>query len=295
MTAGSVSPGPTSIPNQASWNALLARVKTFPTLPVIVDKIAALTRHPDTTPRDMELLVARDQTLTARLLLLVNSPFYAFPQKITTISRAVGIIGFEALRNLAFSTSVMRLFGTESSETFQPPEFWKHSVGTAIAAKELARQLGEKQVEEFFVAGLVHDIGKLVHHEYLSEPFARAAQLAAERDVLLRDTEREVLGFCHDDTAAILLKQWQLPERLVTMVTDHHRPSRTGKPSRDAALVHLADILCRAKGFGSGGDNKIPRLDRRAWDALGLTFGDLDQVMGRMDREFHSAVAVLGN
>lgn len=293
MTSGAVDAGTATIPAETSWHALLARVNTFPTLPVIVDRIAALARHPETTARDIESVVATDQTLTARLLQLVNSPFYAFPKRIATISRAVGIIGFDALRNLAFSTSVIRLFTSESSDVFQPPEFWKHSIGTAIAAKEIARHLGEKQLEEFFVAGLVHDIGKLIHHEYLSEPFARAGRLALEQGLLLRDAEKEILGFCHDDTAKVLLKQWQLPTRLIDMVTDHHRPCRGRERTRDAAVVHLADILCRAKGCGSGGDNTIPRLDHRAWDALGLTVGHLDQVMGRMDREFDSAIAVL--
>ena len=130
-----------------------------------------------------------DQTLTARLLRLVNSPFYGFAQKVTTVSRAVGLIGFEALRNLVFSTSVMNLFKGDESATFRPSEFWKHSIGAAIAAKNIARRLGEKQVEEFFVAGLMHDIGKLVHHEFLPDEFCRAGELALERDILLREAE----------------------------------------------------------------------------------------------------------
>ncbi len=295
MTAGAVTPSPRSGSPlcDAGWEALLGRVKTFPTLPIIVDKISDLVRQPETTAKEIEAVVATDQTLTARLLQLVNSSFYGFPQKVTTISRAVGIIGFEALRNLAFSTSVIQLFKANASATFDPKEFWRHSIGTAVAAKEIARAIGEKQLEEFFVAGLVHDVGKLVHNEYLGDAFAEACRRAITADILLRDAEKDVLQFTHDQTAGILLKHWRLPDRLIAMVTEHHAPARTRDGGRAAAVIHLADILCRAKGFGSGGDNKIPRLERCAWDLLGLTVGHLEQIMSRMDREFESATSVL--
>jgi putative nucleotidyltransferase with HDIG domain len=278
---------------ECSRDALLARVSSFPTLPVIVDKVAELVRLPETTAREIEAVVVTDQTLAARLLRLVNSPFYGFAQKVTTISRAVGLVGFEALRNLAFSTSVMHLFKSSGSATFEPAEFWKHSIGAAIAAKVIARRLGEKQVEEFFVAGLMHDIGKLVHNEFFREAFNRAGELALERGVLLREAEKEVLGFTHDQTAGILLTHWRLPQRLVAMVTDHHEPCRTREYAREGAVIHLADILCRAKGLGSGGDNKMPRLDQRAWEHLCLTVGDIEQVMSQMDKEFEPATSIL--
>jgi len=293
MTSGPVGQSSAGAAGDSSWQDLLSRVSTFPTLPVIVDQITELVQLPDTTAREIEAVVMTDQTVTARLLRLVNSPFYGFAQKVTTVSRAVGLIGFEALRNLVFSTSVMNLFKGDGSSTFRPSEFWKHSIGAAIAAKNIARRLGEKQVEEFFVAGLMHDIGKLVHHEFLRDEFCRAGELALERDILLRQAELEVLCFSHDQTGGIILTHWRLPHRLIAMVTDHHDPGRTQEYARDAAVIHLSDILCRAKGFGSGGDNKMPRLDRRAWKDLGLTVGDVEQVMSQMEQEFEAATAIL--
>ena len=123
MTSPAAAENSSRATGEANWKALLTRVSTFPTLPVIVDKIAELVRLPQTTAREIEAVVATDQTLTARLLRLVNSPFYAFAQKVTTISRAVGLIGFEALRNLAFSTSVIQLFKSDASQAFEPEEF----------------------------------------------------------------------------------------------------------------------------------------------------------------------------
>jgi putative nucleotidyltransferase with HDIG domain len=293
MTVGAGGQPCASTPGGSSWDTLLSRVRTFPTLPVIVDRINELVQQPDTTARDIEAVVMTDQTMTARLLRLVNSPFYGFPQKVTTISRAVGLLGFEALRNLAFSTSVIQMFGSDGAGAFDPAAFWKHSIGVAIAAKEIARRLGDKQVEEFFVAGLMHDVGKLVHHEFIPDEFECACILAIEHNILLRDAEQEVLKFTHDRTAGILLKHWRLPQRLITMVTDHHEPGRTSQHAREAAAIHLADILCRAKGLGFGGDNKIPRLKREAWDQLNLTIGDVEQVMSRMEQDFASAASIL--
>ena len=276
-----------------SWEGVLSKVRTFPSLPMIVHKITELVNTPETSAKDIEAVIAKDQVLTGKLLRLVNSPFYGFPQKVTTISRAVGIIGFEALRNLIFSSSVINLFRSEGSEIFRPAEFWKHSVGTALAAKELARHLGEKQVEEFFVGGLMHDIGKLVHEEYFGDPFRQACSLAIRNDMLLLQAEQEVLHFTHDQTGGLLLKQWNLPLKVVAMVRFHHQPTQAGECQKEAGVIHLADILCRAKGLGSGGDNKIPLLDHATWNSLGLTLGDLEQVLRRIAEHFEEAVAFL--
>ncbi|HEY3197064.1 MAG TPA: HDOD domain-containing protein [Nitrospirales bacterium] len=276
-----------------AWEGVLSKVRTFPTLPMIVHKITEMVNIPETSAKDIEVVIAKDQVLTGKLLRLVNSPFYGFPQKVTTISRAVGIIGFEALRNLIFSSSVINLFRAQGSELFRPAEFWKHSVGTALAAKELARHLGEKQVEEFFVGGLMHDIGKLVHEEYFCEPFRQACSLALSNDILLLQAEQEVLHFTHDQTGGLLLKHWNLPLKVVAMVRFHHQPAEAAECQREAGVIHLADILCRAKGLGSGGDNKIPLLDQATWNSLGLTLGDLEQVMGRIAENFDEAVAFL--
>ena len=276
-----------------SWEGVLSKVRTFPTLPMIVNKITELVNIPETSAKDIETVIAKDQVLTGKLLRLVNSPFYGFPQKVTTISRAVGIIGFEALRNLIFSSSVINLFRAPGSEVFRPAEFWKHSIGTALAAKELARHLGEKQVEEFFVGGLMHDIGKLVHEEYFGDPFRQACSLALRNNILLRQAEQEVLHFTHDQTGGLLLAQWNLPPKVVAMVRYHHEPMSPREYQREAGVIHLADILCRAKGLGSGGDNKIPLLDHATWNSLGLTFGDLEQVMQRISENFEEAAAFL--
>jgi putative nucleotidyltransferase with HDIG domain len=276
-----------------AWDGVLAKVRTFPTLPVIVNKISELVSLPETSAKDIEAVVAKDQVLTGKLLRLVNSPFYGFPQKITTISRAVGIIGFEALRNLVFSSSAINLFRSQGSDVFQPEEIWKHSVGTALAAKELARHIGEKQVEEFFVGGLIHDIGKLVHEEYFGERFRQACAMALQGDMLLRQAEQEVLHFTHDQTGGLLLSQWNLPAKVVSMVRFHHAPGDAQEYRREAGVIHLADILCRAKGLGSGGDNKIPLLDQGTWNNLGLTLGDVEQVMHRMSEHFTEAAAFL--
>jgi putative nucleotidyltransferase with HDIG domain len=278
---------------EVSWEGVLAKVRTFPLLPIVVNKITDLVSRPETSAKDIEAVVAKDQVLTGKLLRLVNSPFYGFPQKITTISRAVGIIGFEALRNLVFSSSVINLFKSTGTDIFNPEDFWKHSIGVALAAKEIALHLGEKQVEEFFVGGLMHDIGKLVHDEHFRERFRQACHIALENDMLLREAEKQVLHFTHEQTGGLLLTQWNLPLKVVAMVRHHHGPTSAQEHMREAGIIHLADILCRAKGLGSGGDNKIPLLDHATWTALGLTLGDIEQIMKRMTQHFEDAVTFL--
>jgi putative nucleotidyltransferase with HDIG domain len=266
---------------------LIARVEDLPTLPRTVLRITEMVNDPRASARDLSRIITDDQVLTARLLKLVNSSFYGFPQRVSTVTGAIVLIGFDAIRNLLLTTSVFDLFPSRTSRDRRHQEsLWDHSLGCAIGAKAIGAALRHEKLEELFVAGLLHDIGKIVVMTMLPEHFSRITARVAEGRLLISDAEAEVLGCTHADIGRLLAQRWNLPTKLISPIEHHHDPAAAGAWAVEASIVHLADILARALGLGSGGDAKVPPLDPAAWELLKLKTASLDAVMAAMLDEF---------
>ncbi|MFZ3046202.1 MAG: HDOD domain-containing protein, partial [Desulfatirhabdiaceae bacterium] len=156
---------------------IIDHVHDLPTLPRTVLKISELVNNPKTSAKDLATVITDDQVLTARLLKLVNSSFYAFPQKISTVTGAIVLLGFDSIRNLLLTTSVFDLFTNKHRDHKKLQEsLWDHSLGCAIGAKVIGSFIRYEKVEELFVAGLLHDIGKIVEMMFMPDEFFRALE-----------------------------------------------------------------------------------------------------------------------
>jgi len=271
----------------ASLKRIVRKVRDLPTLPRTVLKITDLVNDPKSSAKDLANVITDDQVLTARLLRLVNSSFYGFPQKISTVTGAIVLLGFDAIRNLLLTTSVFDLFSNSAKEDrFGIERFWDHSLGCAVGSKVIGDYMRYDKVEELFVSGLLHDIGKIVELLFLSEDFDRVISLVEAENILLADAERRVLDYTHAEVGQLLAEKWNMSSKLVNVIAHHHQPDRAGRFTREAAIVHLADILCRALDMGSGGDKKIPPLDKKAWDSLPLKVNAIETIAEEMERQF---------
>ena len=269
----------------------ITNVDDLPILPAIYDKISRMTRNPDTSARDLATVISDDIALTSKLLKLVNSPFYALPRKITTIPQAIVIIGYSALRNLVLTTSAFDLFPKfVGTRTFKYFSFWKHCIGCGVGAKIIAQHCKYSEVEEMFVSGLLHDVGKVVQEQFARHIFSEALAHADKCHTTILEAETSVMGFSHTETGHLVAEKWNLPPVITESITYHHSPRNADKNRLQVSMVHLANVLSHALEFGSSGQNVLSGADEFAWETLGLTLSSIEKIMDEMLNEFDDAV-----
>jgi putative nucleotidyltransferase with HDIG domain len=271
----------------ASPQALLGGRLKIPSLPLICSRLSEAVDDPRSSTVEIAQLISHDPALTARLLKLVNSSFYGFPSRIETPSQAVMVVGTAHLCDLALTTSITRIFRDIPPDLVSMDSFWRHSIACGLAARLLAAQRREPDGERFFVAGVLHDIGRLVIYLQAPDAARQALGRARERDELLHVCEREVLGFDHAAVGAALMRAWRLPASLEEAVAHHHAPARASRYPVEAALVHVADIIARSLDLGTTGEVFVPPLDGPAWEALDLSPtvvpGVVEELIARFD------------
>jgi len=264
-------------------------VPELASLPAIYQRVNRIIAKQSSSAEEIGEVVGTDPSLTARLLRLVNSSFFSFPGQIETISRAIALIGTEQLRDLALATSVIEMFEDIPSECVDMKSYWRHSVATGVCARVLANLLREDNVERFFVAGLLHDLGSVIIYVRGGSKVRRLMTRVNKNQELLHKAERVTFGFDHADVGRELLALWKLPDVLRDAVNCHHVPSRSKRFPTEATVVHIADAIVDAMEIGTNGENFVPPIDETAWDDLGLPVDLLAEIIEEVDLQFEAA------
>ena len=259
-------------------------------LPRIYLELQEALGDSDKTFQDLGEIIGFDPALSARLLKIVNSPFYGFPSNIETISHAISIIGMDQLTDLALSTLVIHQFRGIPNNLFNMEKFWRHSIACGVVARSIADFRDEKNIERFYLAGILHDIGRLVI--FKKEP-------ALARDTFYRSreqheniflSEQKLMGFDHADVGRELLKAWQLPPRLVEAVGAHHQPQNAKEFPVDAAIIHTSDYIVHVMQAGSDAEFSEPQLYPKSWEIIGLSPDDFEFMKDKMIRQYQGIV-----
>lgn len=261
--------------------------------PTTYTQLNALLNDPHSGIDDISNVINQDPALTTRLLKIVNSPYYGFPSQINTISRAITIVGTRELTQLVLATSVISAFKGIPTDLIDMDTFWQHSLATAITAKFLAETLHLPQREQYFIAGLLHNIGSLVLFQSLPELAREAINSAKFGHEVLYEAEQRLLGFDHGEVGATLLEAWRLPASLAEVARYHHRPSLATLDRTAVDIVHIADILVSSVPFGHSGDNHVPPLDPTAWERLSCAETDIPPLLDRVHFNLESLTALM--
>jgi len=277
----------------ASPRDLLRGYVEISSLPMVHLRLDEAINNPRKSMADIAKIIREDPGLTARLLRIVNSAFYNFPSRVETISQAVTIIGTQQLGALALATSVMQLFKGLPEGLVSMDSFWRHSVGCGLAARVIATLRRETNAERLFVAGVLHDIGRLVMFTKAADASRETMTNARDAKKLLYEAERETFGFTHAVVGGVLLQTWKLPTSLEEVVMYHHSPKTATKFPVETAIIHVADIVAHAMELGGNGEQYVPPLDNEAWEKLKLPSSALLTVMEQVDRQFADAVQII--
>lgn len=224
---------------------LAREVSSLVSLPRAYHRISDMLEDSRYGSADIGRVIAHDPALTARVLRLVNSAHYALANQVDNIPQAITFLGSRALQELVLATSVTSAFSKISTKLVDMADFWHHSIYCGILARAIARQQRYSQPEQIFVAGLLHDIGKLVLYHRLPEESETILREFAKSDQPLFRIERQVLGFDHADVGAALLAAWKLPNIYRVTTAFHHAPTRASTFTDEVAFVHVANALTK--------------------------------------------------
>ncbi len=267
---------------------IYARIDELPTLPAVIPRLIKLMENPDSDTEEVTEAISHDPALTSKILKVANSAYYGFPQKITSLDRAVALLGFNMVKSLALSVGVIRCLPKSSGTgDFTAKGLWTHSLAVATVAKGLCEKTGKfDQGEISFVIGLLHDIGKLVLNEFFSDLFQVALSSVAEDNTKeLCEAEREFVGLDHAQVGGILLKRWKFPESIRIPIAFHHRPGDyEGEYEKDILMLRIADCVSRDVGLGEAGNPVLPDIGEEDMERLGLTSSVLDDLKSDLDR-----------
>lgn len=222
-------------------------------------------------------LISQDAALSAKILKLANSPLYGFAEPVDSIQRAVNLIGLKEVSTLALGVTTINYFQGIPPELVDMKSFWRHSIVCGIFAKILAQSSGLKNPERFFIAGLLHDVGRLILFKKLPYAMTEALLYARENAVPIVDAEERHLGFDHTEVSRRLLETWRFPAMLADLINFHHAPLDAPDP-RQAAVIHAADAMSNAVEIAAGRLYVLPPFNDQAFALLGLPAAGLGQV-----------------
>lgn len=250
---------------------VLNRLESLPTLPMVVTKILNLVEDPKSTGQQVAEAVGMDQAMVAAVLKIVNSPFYGLNRRISSVNHAILLLGFRTIRNMALSATLLTTFGNASSNRkFDRALFWRHSIGCACTARLLGKRLRLVDPEEAFLAGLIHDMGRIVFDHYFATEFARVLERTQAGEPLL-PVEREVFGVDHATVGRLVAQKWNFPPGVAEAIGAHHEPSRAEKAGSLAAVVHVADELSHRAFSGDETPAMRGPFDPTVMERIGLS------------------------
>lgn len=266
------------------------RAHDIPSLPSVVTDIIETLNDDDSNIESLTEKIMMDPALSARVLMIANSPFYGLSGKISSLKEACIVLGAYSIKNLAVAAGIVNNL-KKSGNILNFTKLWEHSVGTGVAAKIIAEKLGFDH-EIAFTAGLLHDVGKIVLDTNYPSEYKKVVEFRAKEDCFILEAEKATLGVTHSEIGEITARHWKLPDLIVDVIKNHHTPYDCNYPDM-VGIVHLADILCRALEIGYPGDNLIPSIHPCVFERQLVRLNDLNEQLETIDSLSRTSIKLI--
>lgn len=249
-------------------------VDRMPAFPKSVQRILELTRDINCAPKDLVQVIDKDPVVTVKVLRVVNSAYYSLPKQITSINHAVVYLGINTIKNLVLGIASIGMLPAENAAGFDSQQYLIHSLTTASISKQLALRIGNADPVDCFIAGLLHDFGKVVFAQFMPKEFRKALDSSQWNETSLHLALREFIGVDHAVVGAMLVEKWRFPSDLIETIRHQYSPELTDTPMM--ACVFAANQISKKLGLGFGGNPAVEELPPTIAQRLG---GTLDEVI----------------
>ena len=272
---------------------IIMTTRDLPAMPQVASKVLELSSDPNTSAQQLQQIISDDQAMTGRILKIANSAMYSCSRKVKTLTEAIVMLGFNSIRSLVVTSAARNLYNTRNATTgLKERLLWEHSVGAAFACRLLVAERIPSLAEEAFLAGLMHDIGKLVLNLRVPEQFDEIVQLVYNDNRSFNQTEKEILGFDHAEVGARLVNKWNLSPVLEDTILNHHNPEAMTIENPLLLYLDLGNKVCHKMGIGFVDDPGLDLNNCLANQILGLPPETFDRAVIRLQETLETEMEI---
>lgn len=252
-------------------------IHSLPTVPSALKQISSMLENPRLSIDELGRFISNDPALTSKILKMVNSAAYGFPNRISSTSHAIMLLGTNVIRGLLLGVSVFELMQRNVAG------LWEHSLECAVSCRWIAQKKQMKEPEEISICGLLHDIGKVILMLHYTDQTEKSLTEARNAGITHHEAEEIYFEATHADVGYWLAQKWRFPINLVEAIGYHHKPYLSKQASVETAIVHVSDALVRARGTGIDQDACVPAIYPASWELLNLSDDDVRTIFTMLE------------
>ncbi len=274
---------------------MLKEIKALKPMPQVANQILAIVENPKSSMSDVADLVAYDPSLTANVLKQCNSAYFSLPRKVDSVQDAISMMGLDQVVDMVLLKGAAdNLTKSQKGYDLNEGELWRHSVSSALIAKELAIKKGSKHKHMIFTAAMLKDIGKVILNRYVGDSFNKINNLVKNKNYSFGEAEKKVIGISHAELGGIVAKMWKFSPAMIFMITNHHLSDESARKDTETSIVYLADTVCMMMGIGGGADGLAYRFHKDVLDHLGIDSTDLQEIIAGFGDKMQEVENLLG-
>lgn len=274
-----------------TYKSIFEKQVNLPSPPIVIQKLQSCMAQ-DAGNYELAQIIETDQAFTARILRLVNSPFYGFAGRIVSVEEAITMLGLNTIHQLLLTTSLLNTIKIDS-RALDLNKFWAHSFGAGVIAKRLLFKRRKDIQNEGFLGGILHDIGRLIFVRINPTQFVKLFSRQSKPIDLCEEEKHWQID--HQKLGEILAQKWNFPSSISTAIAYHHTPDKATENKLLVSAVHVADVLCHALAVGDSGNFFVFNYSQEAWLILELTMAELEAVLQRSLDEIENSKHLLGD
>ncbi len=274
---------------------MLKEIKLLKPMPHVASRIMKIVEDPTSSISDVADLVIYDPSLTANILKLCNSAFFALPRKVDSVQDAISMMGLDQVVDLVLlKGGADNLKKGQKGYGLHEGDLWRQSVSSALIAKELAEKKASKNKHLIFTAALLKDIGKVILNQYVGGSLKKINHLVENEGCSFGEAEKKVIGISHAELGGIVAKMWEFSPKMISMITNHHLSDKSFRKDQDTSIIYLADTVCMMIGIGGGADGLAYRFHRDVLDHMKINSIDLQEIIAGFGEKMQKVETLIG-